>query len=317
MNDTKSYRQTILISGGTGLIGTHLSILLEKNGYRVIHLSRRRNLTARFAAYQWNIEQQTIDLEAIAQADAIVHLAGANVGNKRWTHSAKQNIINSRIQSTQLLANALKSVPNKVNTFIGASAVGIYGHADPNTLFHEEYPLPEAGSPQSDFLSHIAHQWEAGYQALQKDMPQLRLAVLRIGVVLAKEGGALPKMLLPAKVRIINYLGNGLQIMPWIHVHDVCQMICFVLQNPQLNGTFNAAAPQPVSNKQFAQNLAAVLPKKTVLLPVPAIILKIAMGEMAQIVLNGCCPTADKIRQAGFQFQFPDLKNALNDLLKK
>lgn len=303
---------TVLISGGTGLIGSRLSILLAENGYRVIHLSRRQNLTADFPAYQWDVERQTIDLEAIAQADALIHLAGANVGEKRWTAKVKRHIVTSRTQGIQLLATALQSVPNRLRTFLGASAVGIYGNSANRVCLEDT--LPPAQTGDTSFLSQTTRLWEASYGQLVDQNPDLRMVLFRIGIVLASNGGALPKMSLTAPLRVVNYLGNGSQIMPWIHIDDLCHMLLFALKNPSMRGVFNAVAPNPVSNRAFAQAIPQARRQRALVLPVPAFVLHTLMGETAQIALHGCNPSAQKIQSAGFEFVFPDLLPALRHL---
>ncbi len=299
---------TILITGGTGLVGQRLSQLLTEQGHQVIHLSRKENLKATYPAYQWNLKKGTIDLKAIEQADYVVHLAGANVAGQRWSTSYKKTIIDSRVKSAELLQKAIQQVDNKPKGVIAASAVGYYGDRGKELLTEES-------SKGKGFLSDVVKVWEEANQKFENVVD--RVVQLRIGIVLSTQGGALAKMLPSYMVRTGAYFGNGSQYYPWIHIDDLCQMFMVAIKEEAMQGTYNAVAPNPVTNKTLAYKIAEALDKPSVILPTPAFTLKFAMGEMASIVLDGANVSARKILDAGFQFEFTDVVEALRDLVKQ
>lgn len=292
---------TVLITGGSGLIGTHLSRLLQANGYQVRHLSRRRAINAEFPTYSWQIEQNTIDHDAIDKSvETIIHLAGAGIGDKRWTPKRKADIVHSRTASTQLLIKYLQNQPNCVQTFIGGSAIGYYGNSGNNIVSETDLPSDHS------FLSSTTQQWENAYQPLLANT-NLRSVILRIGIVLAKNGGALPKMAIASRWGIAAYFGNGKQYMSWICIDDLCRLFLYAIKNQHIQGTYNAVATQVLNNKTFMQLLAQYLSKNsTWAVPVPSWLLRATMGEMADVVLHGCHASNAKIIATGFQFQSPN-----------
>lgn len=299
--------QTVLITGGTGLVGMELSEYLHNQGIRVIHYSRTENLNAKFPAYPWNIKEQTLDVRAIEAADAIVHLAGANVGTKRWSESRKKEIIESRVRSIQLLSKTLKITVNPPKVFIGASAIGIYGDTG-DQMVTEVSPVGEG------FLAETSILWEAAYQ----DIPDtIRKAVLRIGIVLSDQGGALEKMALSFKFRAGVYFGAGDQFYSWIHIEDLVKMFAFAILENKIHGVFNAVAPNPATNKVFIESIALAKGKKALIHSTPSFLIKMAMGEMAAIVLEGSKVSSQKIQEKGFTFDYADLIPALTNLLNK
>lgn len=300
--------QHILITGGTGLVGSHLSKMLKEEGFKVSLLSRTAGIKNGIKAYYWNIKNQAIDAESIAQADVIVHLAGAGIADKRWTKSRKQAIINSRTQSTQLLINTLKNTSNSVKTFIGASAIGYYGNQTGYQALAEDTP-----SPNNDFLSQSTTLWEQSYQPII-DNPSIRFVGTRIGIVLSTKGGALPKTDLPVKLGAATYFGNGKMIYSWIHITDLCRAIIHAIKNNDLNGFYNAVAPNPVSNKDFVEGIAKALDKFTIPIPTPEFALRFALGEMADVVLSNSNVSSSKIMNTGFIFKHPKLVPALEHL---
>lgn len=309
MNNTS----TVLITGGTGLIGTALTKLLLNKNYKVIILSRSaKESTINNLSYAtWDVNKQTIEPGAIQQADYIVHLAGAGVADKRWTDKRKKEIIDSRTQSSALLVNALKENTNKVKAVVSASGIGWYGG---DTIIPNPKPFTEIDLPETDFLGDTCKQWEASIEpvsALGK-----RLVKLRTGLVLSNEGGALPEFKKTIKFAIASILGSGKQIISWIHIHDMCRLFLYAIENEKLSGAYNAVSPSPVSNK----NLTFALAKKAkgkLFIPVhvPAFVLKIVLGEMSVEVLKSATVSAQKIKDAGFQFTYPTIEAALNELV--
>jgi len=305
---------TILITGGTGMVGQQLTRLLLSKGYDVIWLSRTAgekqidSKAIRIAS--WNLKTQTIDATAIQQADAIIHLAGAGVADQRWTAKRKQEILDSRTQSSALIVKALREIPNKVQSVISASAIGWYGPDEDNkisTSFTEDMP------PYPDYLGSTCKAWEESIAPVA-DLGK-RLVKLRIGIVLSANGGALAEFKKPLKGGMAAILGSGKQIISWIHVQDLCRMFLYAIENPSMQGTFNAVAPHPVSNKELTLTLAKQK-NRSWYIPfyVPAFLLKIILGEMSIEVLKSATVSSRKVQEQGFQFEFPTIEVALRNL---
>ncbi|MEJ7767292.1 MAG: TIGR01777 family oxidoreductase [Chitinophagaceae bacterium] len=318
---------TIVITGGTGLIGNALSKMLISNGYDVIVLTRDKNAGnaqvvnpaisheslpgVKFAA--WDIKSQAIDAEAIKQADFIIHLAGAGVADKRWTAKRKSEIVDSRIQSSALLVKGLKENHHHVKAVLSASAIGWYG-ADRSIPSNK--PFVETDLPDSGFLGETCKLWEESIEPVA--LSGIRLVKFRTGIVLSKEGGAFPEFKKPVRFGVAGILGNGKQVISWIHIDDLCRMYLYAIENELVSGAFNAVAPKPVSNKELTIRLAQCY-KKNFYVPmhVPSFVLQIMLGEMKEEVLKSATVCCDKIRKAGFNFIFPSIENALNDLLRE
>jgi hypothetical protein len=297
--------QKVIITGGTGLVGRQLTALLQENGYIVNILCRNPK---KENEYKWNIEQGFIDENVFIDAIAIIHLAGAGVADARWTTKRKNEIIDSRIQSAALLYKYLSKEKHEIQTFISASAVGFYGDRGNEVL-------TENTTNGTGFLAEVCQLWE---NAADK-MTELNINVskVRIGIVLSKDGGALPKLDFPIRFGIGAYIGNGKQYVPWIHVDDLCRIFIHLLNNKTLNATYNACAPNIKTNKQMSQTIATVLQRPFIPLPTPSFVIKTVMGEMANMLLmsNNC--SSDKIIQSGFSFQYPTLESALKNIYNK
>lgn len=302
-------KKTVLISGGSGLVGSHLTDLLLAQGYHVSHLSRQARTARRhnLTVYHWDPAAGIIDPEAIKEADYIVHLAGESVASGRWTQAKKKSIKESRVQTTDLLVkNVLEHKPG-LKCFISASAIGYYGHRDSEDFATEEDP---AGT---GFLPETARLWESGTDPLQE--AGIRLVTIRIGIVLSDKGGALPKMIQPIKMLAGSPLGTGKQYMSWIHIDDLCKLFIFALENDDITGVYNGVAPSPVTNKEMTEIAANALNRPLFLPAVPTLFLKIMLGDMSEIVLEGAKVSSKKIENAGFSFQYRDLNSALRHLL--
>lgn len=295
--------EKILITGGSGLVGQRITDLLEKKGYEVAWLSR--SIQKGQKSFVWNVEKQEIDPQAMEWADAVIHLAGAGVADKRWTPARKKLILESRTKSAQLIYAAIEKSIRRPNTFITASAVGFYGFNTGTTLLDENSP---AGS---DFLAEVVVAWEN--EAKKMENLQLRTVLLRIGIVLDAEGGALGEMLKPP---VAAPLGSGDQWMSWIHVEDLARMFVFALEKTTLQGVYNAVAPNPTTNQQLTQEAAYAKGKTYLGIGVPGFVLKLILGEMAAMVLGGNRVSCQKIQKAGFQFDFFELSKALKDIFK-
>ena len=301
---------TVLVTGGTGMIGKALTAALQQRGDKVIVLTRGKkeasNSAITFA--QWDLQKQTIDAAAVQQADYIVHLAGANVGAGRWTKERKKEIRDSRVQSGNLLVKALQEIENNVKAVVSMSAIGWYG-AD--AAGPHPQPFVETDAPDNSFLGETCRQWEASISPVQQLLK--RLVIFRAGIVLSSEGGAYKEFKKPLQAGVAGILGSGNQVVSWIHVEDMVRLLLFAIDTNELQGVYNAVAPQPVTNKELVTQMGK---EKGFFIPVtvPAFGLKIALGEMSVEVLKSTTVSAQKITQAGFVFNFPTIEKAISDL---
>lgn len=307
----------VLITGGTGLIGTALCNMLTKKGYRVIVLTRGKpsiqKQQANVEYREWDISQQVIDTDAVQRADFIIHLAGAGVADKRWTEKRKKEITESRTQSSALLVKSLKEISNKVKAVISSSAIGWYGE-DP--VIPNPKPFMETDPPDYGFLGETCRLWEESIDPVM--LSGKRLVKLRTGIVLSNKGGAFAEFKKPVHFGVAGILGNGKQVISWLHIDDLCRMYVSAIENELWSGSYNAVAPKPVSNRELIVQIAKYLKGKFyVPLHVPSFALKLALGEMSQEVLKSATVCSDKIRKAGFNFTFPSIESALKDLLVK
>lgn len=294
----------ILITGGSGLVGKHLTNLLLQKSYTVSHLSRKENNLTGVKTFLWDVTKNEIDENCISGVDIIIHLAGAGVADGRWTDDRKKEIIDSRIQSIRLIYSLLKQHPNQVKKVISASATGYYSDCGDELLTEES-------SPGKDFLGKCCVDWE---QAVDEG-ETLGLAILkfRTGVVLTDDGGALKQLALPIKFGFGTVLGSGKQWIPWIHLQDTIEMYFFGIKKP-LTGVYNMVAPNPVTNRKLTVVTAIQLHRPLWLPHVPAFALKLAMGEMSAVVLKSTRVSAEKIEQAGFKFRYPTIKEAIHEI---
>ncbi len=298
---------TILITGGTGLIGQHLAKLLTGKGHKVALVSRSSH-HSEFKTYVWNPEKKEFPIEALNDTEIIVHLAGAGIADQYWTKSYKEKILKSRTESAQLLFETLKNNKHKVHTFVASSAIGYYGDSG-------DVWVDESRPAADDFLGNTCKTWERS--SSQFESLGIRVAIMRIGIVLAKESGALPPIMKAIKLFAGAPFGDGKQYMSWIHIDDLCRQFQFAIENTKVRGVYNAVAPSPVQNAFFTKTLGKILHRPIWPINVPAFLMKIILGEKAVIVLNGQRVTNEKIRLAGFTFKFNDVRVALEDLLLK
>ena len=300
--------KNILIAGGTGLIGLRLSRLLRGIGYNVTHLSRRADYNAEFPSFAWQPEKGFVDKNAFADVDVVINLSGAGIVDKRWTAERKRLLIESRTLGNRLIAKFLKTEKHKVTAYISASAIGFY--ADRGADLMTENDIAGEG-----FLAECSMAWEKAIGEVQQT--GVRTVVLRIGIVLDTEGGALPEMLKPFLFRLGTYFGDGQQYVSWIHANDLCRMFAFAVGNDEMSGTFNAVAPQPETNYEFTKAIAKAKGSGYLLLPAPSFALRLALGEMASTILGSTNVSSQKIEKQGFKFVFRDADSALSDLLKQ
>jgi len=298
---------TVLITGAKGLIGVPLTKLLLSQGNAIHILSRKpTNKNPAVKEFGWDVENGNIDERSMEGVDAIIHLAGENIGAKPWTKKRKHTIISSRTKSLELLCKVIKTrSDSRVKTLISASAVGYYGD-------REDEILTENSDPGTGFLADTCVQWEQSADLAAA--LGLRVVKLRTGVVLAKEGGALPKIAGPVKSGFGTILGSGKQWMPWVHLRDAVHAYAHALSNEQMEGAYNLSSPHPVTNKAFTENLAAIHRKSIWLPNVPDLALRIALGEMKAIVLSSNRTDSTKLQNTGFNFKYQFLPEALHNL---
>jgi uncharacterized protein (TIGR01777 family) len=297
--------KTILITGASGLIGKSLTEMLLKKGYIIHHLSRAGSHdNPEIKTFKWDVFNSIIDENCIKGVDAIIHLAGENIGDKRWTKKRKARIIESRTESIRMLYNLLRKNNHNIKTVISASAVGYYGDQGDKVL-------DEASPPGNDFAARVCIEWEKAVD--EGRALGLRVVKLRTAIVLDKEEGALRQLALPIKYGFGAPLGSGKQWIPWIHLTDCTGIYLFALEN-NLQGIYNMTAPYPVINKELTKAIAKELKKPLWLPNIPGFFLKIILGEMGEAVLSSAMVSADKILSAGFEFKFPHLKEALQDI---
>lgn len=286
----------VLLTGGTGLIGTALSKHLAMHGFEVNILTRTPKKTGE---YRWNLTEGYIDKNAFEGVEFIIHLAGAGIADKRWTATRKQEIIDSRVLSIKLLLKKVKEYNVSLKAFISASGIGYYGATTSERVFIEE------DSAHGDFISEVCQNWEAAALTFEKE--GIRTVILRTGIVLSANGGALSKM----KTPIVTPIGSGKQYLPWIHIDDLCSMYLKAVKENNLSGIFNAVAPEHHNSKSFSKALANRFKRPFLPIGAPGFMLRLLFGELAVILLEGSRISCEKIISTGFQFQFGNLQEAL------
>ncbi|UIR54485.1 TIGR01777 family oxidoreductase [Sphingobacterium sp. SRCM116780] len=297
--------ETVIITGGTGTVGKQLTKLLIQEGFQVILFTRNPKFNQRNDTVQyihWDPNEKRINSDAIKQADYIINLAGASITDKRWTKKRRQEIISSRVNSSELLVEALQRIPNKVKAVISTSAVGWYG-ADKEV----DHAFSENEEQGTSFLSWTCKLWEDCIKPVE--LLHKRVVILRLGVVFTKNEGALKKLTQSLKYRMATYIGSGKQVISWIHITDLCHLYLAAIRNPNLSGIYNAVSSEPLSQKTIINRIAKqrfgflYLP-----LFIPSFIIKFAMGQMAdEVLLTSTTASNQKILQTGFLFKYPTL----------
>lgn len=305
----------VLISGGTGLIGTKLTTHLLENNHEVIILSRKRNKSPgnpKITFSFWDIKKQVIDGDVIKKADHIINLAGAGVMDKKWTKEYKNEIVESRTKSISLLIKGLNDNAHHVQSFVSASAIGWYG-ADARPLLHKDGFI-ETDFADNTFLGETCVLWETSAARVQ-DLG-IRLVILRTGIVLSNDGGAFKEFRGPVRFGVAGILGNGKQMVSWIHIDDVCRMYLEAIENKELNGVYNAVAPLPVTNKKLTLKIAERMRNKFyVPVHVPTFLLKIVFGKRSVEILKSATVSDKKIKATGFTFLYPSIDAAVEELI--
>jgi uncharacterized protein (TIGR01777 family) len=296
--------KNVLISGGSGLVGTAIMDLLISKGYTVALLSRSAG-AGKTRRFQWDIDAKTIDPEAIEFADIIIHLAGENVSSKRWSAKQKKRIVDSRVESTKLLYEAIKASTKKPELFISASAVGYYGYKDPQNA------AIESDSSGDDFLARTVDLWEGEVKKFEAlTIPTIRV---RIGVVIAPKGGLLKSILPFVKWGLAAPIGSGKQFVPWIELSDLAQLFYFVMTKEKPAKVYNAVAPEFLTNKDLMRALAQKMNKPFFLPPVPSFMIRLLYGEMGDIILFGKKVSSEKVRSDGFRFKSTSLEEVIKN----
>lgn len=299
-------KANILITGGSGLVGTRLTEILLEKGYNVSHLSRKQDLTPKVKKYRWDPTNSFIDINSLQNVDYIIHLAGAGVADKRWTDERKAEILSSRINSTKLLFKALSNGKHKIKSVISASAIGYYGFSSSKKIFEEK------DKPSNDFLANVTKLWEDEVDKINQ--LNIRTVKLRIGVVLTNKGGALPKIVMPIKLFAGSSLGSGEQIVSWIDLDDLCNMFVYAIENSNMNGAYNAVAPNPISYSELTEIIGKVLNRPIWPISVPRFLLKIAVGEMEVVVSESCNVRNKRIaEETDFKYRFTNVLDCLKE----
>lgn len=296
----------VTVSGATGRVGRHLVAALTERGDDVVALSRdpdRATEQLGVPAYAWDLKHEAVPKEALAGRDAVVHLAGEDVG-QRWSRDVKAEILDSREQGTRNMVHSVFETKPRPSAFICASASGYYGARGSE-------PVDEHEPPGSDWLADVVARWERQAETAKVGT---RMVIVRTGIVLDAGGGALGRMLPFFKAGVGGPIGSGRQYMPWIHLDDLVGIYLAAIDHDRFNGAINASAPEPVTNKQFAKALGSALHRPAVA-PVPGFTLKLMYGEMSQIVLEGVRMVPGRAAELGYEFRHPNLDEALRSTL--
>jgi hypothetical protein len=299
----------VLVTGGTGLVGSSLCRKLKLKGYAVGILSRTERYRPDILLYSWNPEDRRVEQEAIERADIVVHLAGENIFEKRWTKKEKQRILDSRVNTAGLLLEKFRTFGKKPKAFISASATGYYGAVTSGKVF------TEADGPGNDFLARVCLQWEKAADRFTDW--NVRTVKIRTAPVLATEGGLFKKTYEAALRGFAAPFGNGQQYFPWIHLDDLCGIYIKAIEDEAMRGAYNAVAPEIITNAAYMKEVAACAGRKPRIKHIPAFALHLMLGEASSAMLQGSPVSAQKIEDAGFEFAFPTLERAMADLCKK
>jgi uncharacterized protein len=301
--------ETVLITGGTGLIGKAITSVLVDKGYNVIILSRKpkKSHHSQINYAVWDPANNKIDEAALKQATTIINLAGESVAEKRWTEKRKKEIVESRVSSGKTIVDALAAKPNHVYTVISASAIGWYGPDVPGKI-----PFKEDAPHSDNFLGNTCFAWENAIRPVTE--MDKRLVIFRIGIVLDKSGGAYPQLTLPLKFRTLAWFGSGKQVTSWIHIEELAAMFLFAIEHKEMQGVYNAVATEPVTNKELIKEVAKCRKGIFIPMPIPAAALKLGLGEMSVEILKSATVSNEKILQSGFQYIYPTIADAIKNL---
>ncbi|WP_412471074.1 TIGR01777 family oxidoreductase [Halobacteriovorax sp. RT-2-4] len=304
----------VLISGGSGFIGTNLTQSLLEHGHEEVRILTRdisnKQSNEQVKYYKWDVEKGEMDMAALMGVDAVINLAGENIADSRWSEEKKDKIYNSRINATNLLHDKLKQLGTRglplPKKFVSTSAIGIYGD-------RSDEELTSDSSISGDFLAEVCQHWESS--ALRIQNLEIDVKIIRVGIVLSSEGGALAKMLPAFNLGLAGRIGDGHQYMSWIHIRDLCDLYCFLIEHDTEKQVINGVAPNPIENIDFTQTLGRVLHRPT-FIPLPEFAAKTIFGEMSQIMLASQKVSCEENKACGFEYSFNFLEAALRDTLK-
>lgn len=299
-------KESILIAGGSGLVGSRLIELLDTSKYNIHILSRNTKNANGVSYFKWDFDTMTIDEDAV-KVDYIINLNGAGIADKRWTPSRKKLLIDSRVKSAELIKTALQNTGHRPKAYISASAVGYYGD-------RKNEKLDETSPVGKGFMAECCQQWEESALELLPFVD--RLLINRIGIVLSTKGGALPKVLMTKQIGVYNYFGIGSQYYSWIHIDDLCRIFIHQIENESFTDIYNTVTSEPITNKQFTIEIKNAL-NGNVVLPAPSFGLRFLLGEMANVVLNSNRAYPKRLAESNFEFKFSDLGIAVKNLLKR
>lgn len=302
MNTIK--KPSVLITGGSGMTGRYLSSVLLEKGFQVSHLSRKQDQFGTIRVHRWDPDKGILDPVVLKGIDYIIHLAGANVGENKWTDERKKEIISSRVAPAELIHRTLTENGIPLKAFISASATGYYGSKTSDKIYEEDDP------PGNDFLAEVCKKWEDA--ALKFEKSGIRTVRLRTAFVMAKENPGLLKMLTPARYGFLARIGNGRQYFPWIHVSDLCNIYVKAIEDHNMTGAYNAVSPNHVTHRAFIDDLAHAIGRPV--MTIPKFVLRASAGEMADMILNGSQVSSQKITDAGYNFTWISLHYALHDI---
>ena len=298
-------KQVVLITGGNGMLAKQMTQELEGE-YSVRFLTRNKT---RSNEYFWDLENQYIDPNALIGVSIIIHLAGSSIANKRWTKKTKQSILSSRVDGANLILRELKKHQITIETFISASAIGYYGTKTTDDIYNEKSPKGD------DFLSDVCSKWENAAYDFKANGLANRIAVVRIGIILAKNDGALKKIMQPIRYGFGSGIGTGNQYMPWIHIQDLVRIFKLILDDKSIAGTFNAVSPQHISNIELTEAIAQLTNNPLFLPNIPKFIIQILFGEMSTMILEGSRISSEKILNTSFRFKYGKLSDALKSII--
>ncbi len=293
----------VVISGGTGMIGSHLSDLIAGEGYEVVHLTRTVREGGKYRTYAWDPRKGYCDRDAFREGDVIIHLSGANIGARPWSRSRRKEIISSRTATAELIYRSSVGAGARPSVYVTASGINIYGSKTTERVFSEDDP------PAVDFLAETCRLWEAAAESFAA--AGTRVVKIRTAVVLAPAGSALSKITLPARAGLIVRLGPGSQYFPWIHVDDLCRIYLKAVNEATMTGPYNAAAPDHITHDMLMAEVARQKGLPVFLPHMPAWMLKAILGEMSVILTGGSRISSEKLRESGFRFLHPDIASAL------
>lgn len=307
-NSTHPIRNpAVLITGGSGLIGRHLTSQLLAAGYKVAHLSRYGNQFGRVRVYRWDPEKGIIDPEILRGVDYIVHLAGSSIGRAWWTTRKRKEIVESRTRPVKLLFDVIKENDIRIKAFISASGVNYYGTVSSERIFSEEDP------PADDFLGRTCAGWEASADLFA--LAGVRTVKIRTAVVLARDQGVLPKLMMTAPYGFLTRLGTGRQYMPWIHISDLCRVYLKAIEDEGMSSAYNAVSPQHIRHDELMEALAGYAARPGLVIPVPSFLIRLGLGEMSGLLLKGSRVSSAKLAASGYTFKFKTIEDACRDLL--